>query len=120
MIINTEEKTISQALADGTLIDVTETAESLGFELPAFMTPALWKNRFKESKAEMGYAIQRLVSLYAVVGLDHFGPTDWKDEVTATIDYDEERGRVMLLTEYRQEHTLDVKRVSGELVERVM
>lgn len=41
MIGRTKGESIAQALADGTLIDVADTAKSLGFDLPEFITPHL-------------------------------------------------------------------------------
>jgi hypothetical protein len=117
-------KTIREAVEDGSLIDVTETAKSFHVRCPTFLSSALWNGEFKRSKEELHEVLRDLGCMYdCCFGYDHFGPTDWgtrNSKCTATLEYSEDFGLVMVLSDFKAEDSLGLKRVSGDKVDYIM
>lgn len=54
-------KSISEALDDGTLIDVSEVVRAQHLRCPTFLSSALWHGKLKRSKDELS---KRLATIY--------------------------------------------------------
>ena len=110
-------KLISEAIRDGTLIDVTDTAKKVYVRCPTFLSSALWNGALKRSDEELYHTLRGVSCMYdSVFGYDHIGPVHL-GSITCTLDICDDLGLVMLVTDSQAQNTLGIKRVSGDHTE---
>lgn len=110
-------KSIREAVEDGTLIDVTEVAQSVYVRCPTFVSSALWNGALERSDEKLHDALIRVSCMYdSVFGYDHIGPAHM-GFITSTLEICDELGLVMLVTDSQAQNTLRIKRVGGDYTE---
>lgn len=107
-------KTIREAVADGSLIDVTETAKKAGILYPTFMTPFM----VAKYKAQSPHGLLANLCFFAglianATGYDLYGPVNYGDH-ECILEPNEEFGHVVLILELGKADELNLERTSGD------
>ena len=113
-------KSITEAVQEGSLIDVTETAKGLNCRCRVFLSASLRDGALKGSDDELRKILDFLGQMYTFVfGYDRFGPADF-GTYTCILEPFEDVGLAMVLVPLRAEDSLGIRRATGEYLEYAM
>jgi hypothetical protein len=114
-------RTIQEAVNDGLLIEVTETAEKVGMPYRTFLTPYMLASYESEGPDRLrSWLLLHTVSLFATKGREtRYGPIDCGDHVYL-LEPHEEYGHVMILAEMGKLEELDLVRTTGDRAQFAM
>mgnify|MGYP001125771270 CR=1 FL=1 len=113
-------KTISEAVEDGRLVEVTEQASKFGLPYRIFMTPFVLSKFEARGPDGLEASVFFLVDYLAnCTGYDVYGPDD-NGDYACVLEPHEEFGHVVLVAEHGRLEAMGLKRTTGDRIEYAM
>jgi hypothetical protein len=121
-------KTISEAVRDGSLIDVSEVAKSKGLQCKAFLCASFWDKTLGRSEEKLAKVLSRFACIYNFLcdyqtyGHVHapglpFSTNTHESFCTGILEPHEDVGLALVIVAYRTENELKLVRSTGTSVE---
>lgn len=107
-------KTIREAVEDGSLIDVTETARSAGMACRTFLTSSAWANKFGYCKAKLYDDLKFVAGIFAFIEEYERVGTFKSGSSAYILEPSEEFGLILIVAESSRLDELNIKRTTGE------